>query len=36
MEALVIVGTLAGSAGVALLVQKTTLKLFLRAMEHRH
>jgi hypothetical protein len=36
MEAVVVVGTLAGSAGVALLVQKAALKLFLRAIEHRH
>jgi hypothetical protein len=36
MEALVIVGTLAGSAGVALVVQKTALKLFFRALEHRN
>jgi len=36
METLVIAATLAGSAGGALLVQKTVLKLFFRAMEHRN
>jgi hypothetical protein len=35
METLVIAATLAGTAGGALLLQKTVLKLFFRAIEHR-
>jgi len=36
METLVLVTTLAGSTGVALLLQKTALKLFFRVLEHRN